>query len=84
MTFFMLLPDEKIEHEDEEKNGEDSPGVHVNLLDLGETVAGRLLLRDGDWLVDLVAEPLLLVLVADHGHRAVLAHPTPSLQEKWK
>ena len=48
MTFFMLLPDEKIEHEDEEKNGEDSPGVHVNLLDLGETVAGRLLLRDGD------------------------------------
>ena len=48
MTFFMLLPDEKIEHEDEEKNWEDSPGVHVNLLDLGETVAGRLLLRDGD------------------------------------
>ena len=78
----MLLPDEKIEYENEEKNGEDSPGVHVNLLDLGETVAGGFLLRDGDGLVDLVAEPILLVLVTDHGHGAVLAYATPSLEEK--
>ena len=46
----MFLPDEKIEDKDEEKNREDSPGVDIDLLDLGETVAGWLLLRDGtDW-----------------------------------
>ena len=78
----MFLPDEKIEDKYEEKNREDSPGVDIDLLDLGETVAGWLLLRDGDGLVDLVTEPLLLVLVADHGHCAVLAHAAPSLQRK--
>ena len=33
-----------------------------------------------DRLVDVMAETLLLVLVADHGHGAVLTHSTPLLE----
>ena len=73
-------PDEKIEDKDKEENRKDPPGVDIDLLDLGEAVACRLLLRHRDGLVDVVTQPLLLVLITDHRHRAVLADATPSLK----
>ena len=33
------LPDKEIKNEYEKENGEDPPGVHINLLDLSEAVS---------------------------------------------
>ena len=51
-------PDKEIKYENEKENGEDPPGVHINLLDLSEAVAlVRLILQHTLCLTDHILSP---------------------------